>query len=480
LVMSYSRGAWLGTAIGLLYLAWNYGKLKWRYVLPGVAVVAAVVFFFWSATPDTAPWYVKRMDLGRPSAQHRVAAWEAALLIMRDHPFGVGWNNAVTIYARDYSPPENGAAAITTNDYLMLGTQLGWPGLICFVTYVGLCFRNRPHIVAADVRRLHLKSAKSEPPHVGCHGLAGATPGETPGELAGETPALRCACRAGALVLLVAFWFDGGLFTLATAAVFWVLLEMGAEWEMKMEDGRWRMETGPKSSIGNRKSEINQSLVTSAATKKEGFTLIELLVVIAIIGILAALLLPALSRAKERAKTIQCLSNERQIGLGMKLYANGASELYPESGGSIAWNRMDETTHKSSWMQQIVGFTQNTNIYNCPSVPVSFTYFNGARAAYVTTASNYASLDGRRIQFPSAYVLSGDAPWRDQWSTNDADKDDFTYNCIGGPANGVPTKEWQSHNNGQVILFDDGHAKWYKGYAANEMTFRYDSLHGWQ
>ena len=37
---------------------------------------------------------------------------------------------------------------------------------------------------------------------------------------------LRCACRAGALVLLVAFWFDGGLFTLATAAVFWVLLEL--------------------------------------------------------------------------------------------------------------------------------------------------------------------------------------------------------------------------------------------------------------
>ncbi len=51
LVMSYSRGAWLGTAIGLLYLAWAYGKLPWRLVLP-VAVVAAAVIYFWGGTPD--------------------------------------------------------------------------------------------------------------------------------------------------------------------------------------------------------------------------------------------------------------------------------------------------------------------------------------------------------------------------------------------------------------------------------------------
>ena len=160
------------------------------------------------------------------------------------------------------------------------------------------------------------------------------------------------------------------------------------------------------------------------------------------------------------------------------MYADDFDGLYPESGKTIAWNQIDTDTHKFSWMQQLISYMQNTNAYHCPSDTFSsFSYFNGARAAYVA-AGDRASVDTRQILFPSFLVMGGDTI---DFSPDDSDKDDYSQNCVGGETvPGEPWAKWQTHNLGQNVLFADFHAKWYKAYSTNEMTFRYESIHGWE
>jgi len=133
-----------------------------------------------------------------------VAAWEGALQMMAEKPwFGYGWNQPERVYDQFYRPskvPEG--AAIQLNDYFTLGTTLGIPALLCFVIYVGCALSPKSKV-------------QSPKPEV----QVPAAP------LAFSLQPL--AFQSAAAVLLVGFWFDGGLFKLATAAPFWILLELG-------------------------------------------------------------------------------------------------------------------------------------------------------------------------------------------------------------------------------------------------------------
>jgi prepilin-type N-terminal cleavage/methylation domain-containing protein/prepilin-type processing-associated H-X9-DG protein len=221
------------------------------------------------------------------------------------------------------------------------------------------------------------------------------------------------------------------------------------------------------------------------------FTLIELLVVIAIIAILAAMLLPALSAAKQRAWTTSCNSNLHQVGLGMRMFADDNNEYYPESGADIYWGAVDMTTGKPSWLEQIFPYVGNTNAYDCPGnvqLPPNlrgpFNYFNGCNAAYVATGG-FAPVKSSTIMFPSAFVLSGDTAGTLnngaglQFDPLDADKDDYSQNCVGGAAAPAMTEYWQIHSKGQNVMFADGHSQWYKGYNPGDMTFAYATMTNW-
>lgn len=215
-------------------------------------------------------------------------------------------------------------------------------------------------------------------------------------------------------------------------------------------------------------------------TRFRAFTLIELLVVIAIIAILAAILFPVFAQAREAARKASCLSNEKQMGTALMMYAQDYEGGYPtwsEFYYCLA-NKIPAGTDSPAryWDAVLLPYVKNgapgaardySGVWHCPSseqsgstirsygISMGFTYDTDPASPY-----SYRYLQEASVEAPADTIFVGDSGWSGRLGRT-TDFQGYTEKFVWK----VPYSRdapWR-HQDGANYVFCDGHAKYMKG-----------------